>query len=307
MNFQTMEYFRAIAHEGSFTRAAAKLHVTQQTLSVHVANVERELGCALLVRTSPLRLTHEGEVLLAYAERFERDLTDLRRQMSAGDSDQVGTLRVAVAHTRGRVLMPGVIERMSERFPNVLVELREGTNAAIAQDLLAGNADIAIGDLGATMPGMEARPYYEEEVVLLASEGLLEAHGIRASDIEASLTAGDLTPLASCPFVLCPPEDIAGDLGLRLFAKAGFEPRVRVRSANMETLLALALRGVGACLSPRNLLEATASPEQRRALRAFDLGPDARYAIRFNLPAGGYHWSVTEEFMRIALELAARA
>ena len=304
MNFQTMEYFRAIAREGSFTRAAAALHVTQQTLSAHIAGVERELGCTLLVRTSPLRLTHEGEVLLAYARHFERDLTDLRRQVAGSDAEQAGTLRVAVAHTRGRVLMPGIIERMSARYPNVLVELHEGTNTAIAQDLLVGNADIAIAGLEEAMPGVEARPYYEEEIVLLASDELLARHGIRAADIEGQLAGGNLAPLASCPFVLGPPEDITGELSLRLIAKAGFEPYVRARSTNMETLLALALRGVGVCVSPRNLLEATATPEQKRGLRAFDLGPDARYAIRFNLPADGYRWSVAEEFMRIALELA---
>ena len=48
MNLQTMEYFSALTRERSFTRAAAALHITQQSLSGHIAAVEQELGAQLL-------------------------------------------------------------------------------------------------------------------------------------------------------------------------------------------------------------------------------------------------------------------
>lgn len=54
MNFQTMEYFIALARERSFTRAAEGLHITQQSLSAHIAGLEKEVGCPLLVRHVPL-------------------------------------------------------------------------------------------------------------------------------------------------------------------------------------------------------------------------------------------------------------
>ena len=47
MNFQSMEYFAAVAKNRSFTRGADALHITQQTLSAHIAGIERELGCPL--------------------------------------------------------------------------------------------------------------------------------------------------------------------------------------------------------------------------------------------------------------------
>ena len=56
MNFLTMEYFVEVARQRSFTHAAERLHITQQTLSAHIAAVERELGCRLLVRTTPLQM-----------------------------------------------------------------------------------------------------------------------------------------------------------------------------------------------------------------------------------------------------------
>ena len=67
MNLNSMEYFIALVEERSFTRAAERLNITQQTLSAHVAGLERELRVRLVNRKVPLTLTYAGEVLLRYA------------------------------------------------------------------------------------------------------------------------------------------------------------------------------------------------------------------------------------------------
>ena len=68
MNLSSMEYFAVLARERSFTKAAEKLYITQQSLSSHIASLEKELGCQLLIRHIPLELTYAGEVFLRYAE-----------------------------------------------------------------------------------------------------------------------------------------------------------------------------------------------------------------------------------------------
>ena len=183
------------------------------------------------------------------------------------------------------------------------VELDEGTNEELFSTLADGRADVAVGVVPAALSAsFETRDFYDERIVLLADRGLLSSCGVDADAARRTLATGDLSPLAACPFVLGGPADITGGLGLSLFARAGIRPRVRAQSNNMETLLALAMRGVGACLCPENLVEIAASAERRRNLVSFQLGPEAQYKIRFALPAGSYRWSVTEEFMRIALE-----
>lgn len=305
MNFQTMEYFRAIAREGSFTRAAERLHVTQQTLSAHIAGVERELGCALLERSSPLRLTHEGETFLAYAERFETELTGLRRSLSGADEHQEGVLRIGVAFTRGRVVLPPIVERFRERYPNVTVEIAEDGNEGILEALANGKIDLVIGVMARPMAGFETEGFYREQTVLLASKELLAKSGLRPEDLVGPLSRSDLRPLRGCPLIMNPPEDITGNLGLELVSCAGFKPNVSASSRNMETLLALALRGVGACICPKNLLDATATPEQKQGLLAFDLGPKASYEISFCVPAAATRWHVIDEFVRLAKESLA--
>lgn len=54
MNFLTMEYFRAVAAKRNITKAAEELHITQQTLSAHIASLEKELACQLIIRSNPL-------------------------------------------------------------------------------------------------------------------------------------------------------------------------------------------------------------------------------------------------------------
>ena len=72
MNFSSMDYFITVARERSFSRAAERLHITQQTLSAHIAGLEKELGTKLLVRSIPLELTYAGEVFLGYAVDLQR-------------------------------------------------------------------------------------------------------------------------------------------------------------------------------------------------------------------------------------------
>lgn len=306
MNFQTFEYVRAVAEERSFTRAAARLHVTQQTLSAHIASVEREMGSALFIRTTPLALTHEGEVFLAHAARIADEVRALRRDMAATSAEQTGTLRVGIAYTRGRALLPPVLERLCAAYPNVRVQLDEGTNDEIVANLTGGREDVAIfAAAGARLPGIALEDFYEERIVLLASKALLAGRGLAERELAGPLSRGDLSALQGLPLVLGGAADITGGLGLSLFAETGIDPEVRVQSNNMETLLALCLRGVGACLCPQNLVETAAPAEARAGLATFELGPKARYRILFGLPAGGYRWGVTEAFMRIAREHVA--
>lgn len=72
MNFLSMEYFAVVAKHRNITHAAAELHITQQTLSAHIAAIEKELGCKLLVRKKPLGAYLCGRVVLALRERLQR-------------------------------------------------------------------------------------------------------------------------------------------------------------------------------------------------------------------------------------------
>ena len=147
MNFLSIEYFAAVASEHSFSKAAKRLGITQQTLSANIAALERELGCTLFVRHVPLELTYAGTVFARYAQRFRRDRDALGQEMRDIAGDQAGVLRVGVAYTRSRAIMPPIVKAMQRDCPNIIVELIEGRNDQIQQWLANGDLDLAVADL----------------------------------------------------------------------------------------------------------------------------------------------------------------
>ena len=302
MNFDSLEYFSVLARERSFTRASEILHITQQSLSSHVAGLEKELNCQLVVRRIPLELTFAGQTFLRYADELRRTQHAMQQEFCDISENQKGELRVGVAFTRGRAVMPTLITAFQRQYPNVSVTLVEGSNDALQKLLLNGDIDLAVAEFYKAPQEVELRDFYEETIVLCLSGALLTRCDIDLAVHEAELRAGNLHILQSCPFVLGSVEDIGGRMSREMLRRSGVKPVVKATSANIETLLALCEQGVGACFSPENLVR-TALPNtqvKRMHLLHFDSG--ASYPIRFGFLKRSYQWSVIEEFIRIAQE-----
>ena len=142
MNFHSLDYFLVLAREKNFTRAAEALHITQQSLSSHIAGLEKELGCTLLVRRTPLELTYAGRTFLRYAESIGQTRQAMEREFCDISENQKGELRVGIAYTRGRAIMPRLIPAFQRQYPNVEITLLEGSNDAIQKALLSGGIDL---------------------------------------------------------------------------------------------------------------------------------------------------------------------
>lgn len=107
MNFHSLDYFLVLAREKNFTRAAEALHITQQSLSSHIANLERELNCTLVVRRTPLELTYAGRTFLRYAESIgqtrqamEREFCDILQKIRKASCASASPIRAAAPSCR---------------------------------------------------------------------------------------------------------------------------------------------------------------------------------------------------------------
>ncbi len=307
MNFDSPEYFIVLARERSFTRAAEALHITQQSLSSHIAGLERELNCQLVVRRTPLELTYAGRTFLRYADSLVQTRQAMQREFCDIAENQRGELRVGIAYTRGRAIMPRLIPAFQREYPNVEVRLLEGSNDALQKALIGGGLDLAIAAFPRALPEAELADYYTEDIMLCLTGALAARCGFDPQNGRTALIAGELGALRGCPFVLGSTEDIGGRIGRELLRRSGVTPIVRATSENVETLLALCQQGVGACFCPENLIRTALSPEQIAQLHVLPLSPDASYPIRFGYPRRTYQWSVTEGFIRIARALVQNA
>ena len=305
MNFASLEYFEALARERSFTRAAEHLHITQQSLSSHIAKLEKELGCQLIVRHVPLELTYAGEVFLSYASSLREQYTTMRQEFWDISQNDEGLLRIGIAFTRGRTILPDIIMAFHEVNPHIRVQLVEATNEALRQKLMDGDIDLAIAYFPTALPGIRLRSFYQEEVVIIAlREKFKSLYGDDAENRIRRLEQGDYSALEGCPLILGSIEDIGGSIEEKLVRRAGISrPRIIATSNNSETLLALCLRGAGVTLCSETLARAALSEEQLDSLLIIHRGDAARYPICFGYQEKSYQWSVIDSFMDIATEV----
>lgn len=307
MNFLSMKYFTTVARIRSFTRAAAELKITQQTLSAHIAGVEKELGCTLLVRHVPLELTYAGEVFLRYAAGFQKNYEQMVMELNDISENHSGLIKVGVGFTRGLAIMPNLIEGFQKKWPNYEIQLVEVTNEELTKLLAEGDLDLAIATFPDMAADIEVKPFYREEMVLAIAKSLVEERfpGKRA-ELAAAIRQGDLSMLGTFPFVMGKPEDISGGIARDFLHRNNLQPQVKARSDNIGTLLALCLRGVGACFCQANFIRMTLTPENVNQLDIFRLPREATYEIRFGFPKQAYQRKAVKAFMETALQLVPK-
>ena len=173
MELRQLRAFAAVATEGHFGRAAAKLNLTQPGLTLRIQALERELGTQLLERSArEVQLTAAGLVLLPHARSLirieDRALRELKEQ-----ADGLGRrLRISyVAY--GAVAFPTeVVAQFRRRHPSVQVDTTVGNSAANTEHLLNGSVDAAfiypgyVG--GAGIPDKVAVRLLRRDTVLVA-------------------------------------------------------------------------------------------------------------------------------------------
>src|SRR3954447_16658405 len=124
MELRHFEYFVAVAEERSFTRAAARLHVVQSGVSAVIKSLERELGVALLERTSKrVALTDAGEVLLPRARAALDAVRDARDAIDQVRGGLRGTVRIGTLTSVSVIDVPALLGEFHRGHPDVLLQL----------------------------------------------------------------------------------------------------------------------------------------------------------------------------------------
>jgi DNA-binding transcriptional LysR family regulator len=160
--------FAAVAREGSFSRAALKLYVSQPAVSKHVASLEAELGTQLVVRGRPgATLTPTGQILADYVLRAEALLGNARRAVEAGVDAQMGTLAIAASGIPGTYLLPELLSRFHERHAALEIDFRVATSAGALELVRAHEVELAVVGGMTLPPELDSDPLVEDEIVLV--------------------------------------------------------------------------------------------------------------------------------------------
>ncbi|WP_215846447.1 HTH-type transcriptional regulator Cbl [Candidatus Pantoea bituminis] len=147
MNFQQLKIIREAARcEFNLTEVANTLFTSQSGVSRHIRDLEDELGVEIFIRRGKrlLGMTEPGKALLTIAERILDEAGKVRRLADVFTNETSGILTIATTHTQARYSLPRVIKAFRQLYPNVRLELNQGSPQEIVTMLLAGEADIGI-------------------------------------------------------------------------------------------------------------------------------------------------------------------
>lgn len=232
-----LRYFIAVAEELSFTNAAARVGIAQQSLSQQINVLERTLDVRLFDRdTRGTRLTEVGKLFLpearAVLERTELAVGAVRRAARG----EVGELRLAFLSSTANYLLPPIVRAFRERYPDV----RLTTEDVTIEQLVAG-IEGGWYDAGFSRPplvdGLARRTLLTERVCAVLPSG----HPL------ADREQLHLAELADEPWVLTeraswPPWRRRRN---EVFRRAGFEPKIVQRASSVQNLLGLVAAGLG--------------------------------------------------------------
>lgn len=175
MNFQQLRIVREAVKQGfNLTEVGRHLHTTQSAVSKNILELEDELGVDLFVRRGKrlTGLTPAGEELTTVVDRILLDSQNLRRIAGQHSRPDAGHLRIATTHTQARYALPNAIRAFRAKWPNVHLELHQGSPREILDLLRSGSVDIGVAtEALATDPELVVFAWYDWQHALVVPQG----------------------------------------------------------------------------------------------------------------------------------------
>ncbi len=163
----------AIAHHGSFRKAADHLYLSQPAVSLQIQNLERQLGVTLFNRKGRrVHLTEPGEIFITYAEQILNLCDEATGVLADLQGLKKGSLKLGASQTVGTYIMPQLIGQFSRKYPYISVRLMVQSTRRTTAKLVDGDLDLAIvgGEIPPELhPHLKILPYAQDEFILVTS------------------------------------------------------------------------------------------------------------------------------------------
>ena len=251
MNSRQLQYAVTLSETRNFSIAAEKLNISQPALSKQIIALENELDVKLFDRSAnPLALTAAGEFFIEKSKKllFEEDV--LFKSLEKYKSGKKGKLVIGAVPFRSSYMMPKLISKIKEKFPEIKVELSEYGLSVLEKGLLEGEYDFAIMNLPVNHPEFETIPLCEDELVLAVPK---KYKNLVKADKDGGIA--DLSYAKELPFVTVGKEQEMRKLFDALCIEAGFEPEIYVQVTGVLTAWEVAKNGEAATIIPKQFID----------------------------------------------------
>lgn len=303
MKLQQLRYALEVARQGlNVSSAAETLHTSQPGVSKQIRMLEQELGVEIFERRGKrvVAITDPGKSVLAIAERILNETANLKRAGEEFASESSGALRIATTHTQARYALPKAITAFKQKYPGVQLSIHQGNPTQICEEVLAGEADIAIAtEAIAEYDGLVSLPCYQWNrcVVVPIDHPLMDVRPL-------TLEAVTRHPIITYDFAFA-----GRSLVNKAFESRGLAPNIVLSALDADVIKTYVELGLGIGIMAKMAFD----PERDRALRAIDAShlfesSTTRLGVRRGAYLRGYAYEFIELFAphlaRKSVELA---
>lgn len=289
MELRLLRTFKAVAEAGSFTSAASRVHLTQAAVSVHIRQLEEELGTPLFLRVNrKLFLTETGRALLARVEAILRAHDDVKAELTAMGGATRGRLHLGVASTAITVHpLPEILREINRQYPLLDLSVVGGTSELIINRILASELDA----------GLVSLPVEESDVTteMLRSDRLVAVFAPQHRLARArAITAEEL---AAEPLILGEKGGNTRRLIDLFFEKNGLDQKVVMELQRTEAIIKMVELGFGATILPGESVRKEVAHDRLRAVAVRDLNLRWEFGVAYL--KSDYLSPVLESFLKL--------
>ena len=313
MKSRDYEYVLAISQEGSFSRAAQRLYITQPALSSAIKKLEKELyDVPLFDRTaSPVKLTPEGQFWLEKARQIDALDNEIDEHFSTISGVLKGTISVGSSSYFCAYVLAEIIHRFREKHPGCRITLTECSFSSMEAGLRDGRLVLGI-DVEKPDPSVfDVTELGREYLILgvpssfavneqLKDFALKPEQVLSRSFLDPSVPAVDLHLLSELPFIMMKRSQDGYERAHSICRQAGFEPKVSLYMDQLLTAYNVARNGQSACVFFRDTILRYTEPTAR--LKYYKLGsPLAERSIWLSVRKTPKPSRLTEDFIKFLM------
>ncbi len=147
INSRRLDHVVALSEEGSFAKAAVRVHLSQPALSRSIQSLEEEFGIRLFDRASRgVTLTPAGKLIVQRARRVLFEARSLERDVELLKTSEAGSLAIGVGPYCAEILLPGLLIEFAQRYPKLSVRIELSDGASLLEQLLDEEVDLVVTD-----------------------------------------------------------------------------------------------------------------------------------------------------------------
>ena len=258
MELRLLRTFKAVAEAGSFTHAASRVHLTQSAVSVHIRQLEEELGSPLFLRVNKkLYLTEVGRALLLHAETILRAHDEAKAELTSIGEPSHGRLHIGVASTAVTVHpLPEILSEIKRKYSMLDFLVIGETSERIIEQILTGSLDAGLVSLPVEESDVLTETLRSDKLVAVMSpqHKLARSRTVTTEELSAE------------PLILGEHGGNTRRLIDLFFEKSGLEPKIIMELQRTEAIIKMVELGFGVTILPQAAVHTSIASGRLRAL-----------------------------------------